>query len=277
MTADFDKRGFGRVVLTLAPYLDDVVFVGGWAQRLFRLHPLAASAAPALLMTLDADIAAPSTLSNRGRTLRELLLGAHFVEHLSGNESPPKAKYELDDASRLYVEFITPLVGGGFRRDGTLNANARILGVSAEKLRYVDVLLACPWTVDITSADGYEVGEHPFPIRICNPASYLAQKVLALPSRRPSKRGKDVLYVHDTLLLFGAALDELRALWIAEIRPRLAKKVLAQVLGASEQFFGDVTDLSREAANVARGAGRSISASELAAACRLGLSEIFGA
>lgn len=75
MTADFDKRGFGRVVLTLAPYLDEIVFVGGWSQRLFRLHPLAASKAPAPLITLDADLAAPITLSNRGRTLRELLLG----------------------------------------------------------------------------------------------------------------------------------------------------------------------------------------------------------
>jgi len=148
--------------------------------------------------------------------------------------------------------------------------------VSAERLRHVDLLLACPWTVELTSADGYAVGEHPFPIKICNPASYLAQKVLALPSRRPSKRGKDILYIHDTLLLFGAAFEELQTLWMAEIRPRLAKKALAQVLGASQQFFGDVTDLSREAANVARGAGRSISAGELAAACRLGLSEVFG-
>jgi hypothetical protein len=277
MTADFDKGGFGRIILALAPYLDDVVFVGGWAQRLFRLHPLAASTAPAPLMTLDADIAVPMTLSNRGRTLRELLLGAHFVENLSGNESPPKTKYHLDAAGSVSVEFITPLVGGGFRRDGTVDATAKILGVSAEKLRHVGLLLSCPWTVELTSADGYTVGEHPFPIKICNPASYLAQKVLALPSRRPSKRGKDVLYIHDTLLLFGAALDELRALWIAEIRPQLAKKALAQVLGASERFFGDVTDLSREAADVARGAGRSMWAGELAAACRLGLSEIFGA
>jgi hypothetical protein len=43
-------------------------------------------------MTLDTDIAAPIALSNRGRTLRELLLGAHFVEDLSGSENPPKAK-----------------------------------------------------------------------------------------------------------------------------------------------------------------------------------------
>jgi hypothetical protein len=27
MTADFDKGGFGRVILALAPYLDDGVFV----------------------------------------------------------------------------------------------------------------------------------------------------------------------------------------------------------------------------------------------------------
>jgi hypothetical protein len=277
MTLDPDKIGFGRVVLALGPYRDDVVIVGGWAQRLFRLHPLAASTAPAPLITLDADIAAPSTLSKRGRTLRELLLGAHFVETLSGSEKPPKATYRLDAAGSVSVEFITPLVGGGFRRDGTVDATATIQGVSAEKLRHVELLLVRPWTVELAAADGYAIGEHPFPVRICNPASYLAQKLLGLPSRRPSKRGKDVLYIHDTLLLFGAALDELRAVWTGEIRRQVAKKGLAQVLGASEQFFGGVTDLSREAASVARGAGRSISAGELAAACRLGLSEIFGA
>jgi hypothetical protein len=275
VTADFDKARFAKVVRTVAPYSADIVFVGGWAQRLFRHHPLASGRSAAPLVTLDADIAAPLDLPSRGRTIRELLISGGFVEILSGTDRPPKARYRLGDASGVHVEFITPLVGSAHRRGGTPNATATIQGVSAEKLRHVELLLACPWTVELTSSAGYAVGRRPMPVRICNPVSYLAQKLLALPSRRRLKQGKDLLYVHDTLLLFGAALDELRATWRVQLRPSLEKKACRQVVGAAEAFFGAVTDQSREAAHVARSMERDVRASELAAVCRRGLSQIF--
>lgn len=275
MTVDFDKAAFTRIARAIAPYAADIVFVGGWAQRLFGLHPLASGRTAPPLLTLDADVAAPLGLPSRGRILRELLIGGGFVEILSGTDRPPKARYRLDDAGGVHVEFITPLVGGALRRDGTPNATAMIQGVSAEKLRDVELLLACPSTVALRSSDGYPVGRRPVPVRICNPVSYLAQKLLALPSRRKPKRGKDILHIHDTLLLFGAAFDELRATWLAEIRPALETKARRQVLGAAEAVFGTVTDQSREAVRVARGMERTIEAMELTAVCRRGLSEIF--
>ena len=76
-----------------------------------------------------------------------------------------------------------------------------IQGIAAEKLRYIDLLLLAPWTVQLSEAGGYPIGPASVPIRICNPVSYLAQKVLSLPSRRREKRGKDVLDIYDTLLL----------------------------------------------------------------------------
>jgi hypothetical protein len=275
VTADFDKAAFARVVRAVAPYAADLVFVGGWAQRLFRLHPLASGATAGPLMTLDADIAAPLGLPSRGRTIRQLLLDGGFVEIPSGTDRPPKTRYRLDDASGVHVEFITPLVGGALRRDGTPNATATIQGVSAERLRHVELLLARPWTVELTSSDGYAVGRRPVPVRICNPVSYLTQKLLALPSRRRLQQGKDILYIHDTLLLFGAALEDLRAIWLAEIRPALARKARRQVVGSAEELFGAVTDQSREAVHVAHGMERTVRASDLAAVCRRGLSEIF--
>lgn len=44
----------------------------------------------------------------------------------------------------FYAEFLTPLVGGEFRRDGTRDVTTSVIGVSAPKLRHVDVLLIAP-------------------------------------------------------------------------------------------------------------------------------------
>jgi hypothetical protein len=37
--ADFEN--FGRRIEALTPWLDQVVIIGGWAHRLYRLHPSA--------------------------------------------------------------------------------------------------------------------------------------------------------------------------------------------------------------------------------------------
>lgn len=39
MTDDRDLGSFSRLVRALDPWLDRIVFIGGWAQRLYRLHP----------------------------------------------------------------------------------------------------------------------------------------------------------------------------------------------------------------------------------------------
>ena len=36
-----DVRSFARLVDCAAPWLDQVVIIGGWAHRLYRIHPLA--------------------------------------------------------------------------------------------------------------------------------------------------------------------------------------------------------------------------------------------
>lgn len=49
--------GFSRLAVALDPWLDQVVIVGGWAHRLYRLHPFAQKLDFAPLMTFDADVA----------------------------------------------------------------------------------------------------------------------------------------------------------------------------------------------------------------------------
>src|SRR6266567_6055865 len=41
MNANPEFASFARLVESLRPWLDQVVVVGGWAHRLYRLHPLA--------------------------------------------------------------------------------------------------------------------------------------------------------------------------------------------------------------------------------------------
>jgi len=57
-----DPDPFGRLVTALAPWLDQVVIVGGWAHKLYRLHPSAQKLDYPPLTTLDADIAVPARL-----------------------------------------------------------------------------------------------------------------------------------------------------------------------------------------------------------------------
>jgi hypothetical protein len=110
----------------------------------------------------------------------------------------------------LYVEFIAPLRGGGHTRTGAPDDTLSIAGITAARLRYVDLLLFEPWQLELTPGTGFELGADKLAVHVANAASYLAQKVLTLGRRQhPAKRFKDALYIHDTLTMFGDALSHL--------------------------------------------------------------------
>jgi hypothetical protein len=50
-------------------------------------------------------------------------------------------------------------------------------------------------------------------IRIAHPTRLMAQKLLIHDRRERRSRAKDILYLHDTIELFGASLDVLREDW----------------------------------------------------------------
>lgn len=95
MNAD-DRRVFLRAMAALAPYLDQLVVVGGWAHQLHRLHDLAAPLPFEPLRTQDADLAAPERLVAKAESVKALLMEAGFTEHLKGDDRPPVAEYELE-------------------------------------------------------------------------------------------------------------------------------------------------------------------------------------
>ncbi len=61
MAGEADIEQFARLIEALDPWLDQVVIIGGWAHRLYRLHPLAQPLDYEPLGTLDTTL--PSRLT----------------------------------------------------------------------------------------------------------------------------------------------------------------------------------------------------------------------
>jgi hypothetical protein len=268
-SASAEAAALSRLMIALSPYRGDVVLIGGWAHRLSRLHPLAQSLDFEPLYTQDADLAIPATVPPRAEDLRALLLKAGFKEHLLGEHEPPVTRYELGDEGLFYAEFLTPLVG--LPKVST----TAIAGVTAQALRYLDILIVDPWSVLLKEPE-FPVGQKAVEVRIANPASYLAQKILILGKRSAADRAKDVLYLHDTLITFGRSLAELERIWTDRVSPLLLPAARRTLEGAAEHLFAEVTDPVREASRIAREAGRPLRPQEIASVCRTGLAKVFG-
>jgi hypothetical protein len=266
-----DLRSFTRLVDALAPWLNQVVIIGGWAHRLYRIHPLAQPLDYDPLATFDTDVAMPAELPEQAQSMRARLAESGFEEELLGDTRPPAVHYRLTAGNAgFYAEFLTPLIGSVNKR-GRRDATASIAGVSAQKLRYLELLLAVPWKVEVGTATGYPTTERHV-VQIPNPVAFLVQKLLIHDRREPSDRAKDLLYIHDTIETFGDALPELRKLWQGAVRPLLSPKARRSIEAAPTAFLGEVNDSVREAVMMAP--ERLSSPSQLIETCEVGLSAI---
>lgn len=264
-----EQLAFGRLVAGLSPWLEQLVFVGGWAFRLYRLHPGADVPAYRPVVTLDADVAFAEGERLEGN-IRARLLDAGFVESLMGNHRPPVSQYTLgDDASGFYAEFLTPLTGSGRRRDGEPMATVAKAGVTAQRLRHLDLLLETPWQVSL----GADWGLAPdTSVRVPNPASFIAQRLLIHDQRPPGKRAQDILYIHDTLELFGGELDALGRLWRDALAPTLHTRQQRALLQAIDTIFGRLDDRIRDAAAIP--ADRELDPERMRQMCRMALGDM---
>ena len=273
MAWDRDSEDFARLIEALHPWLDQVVVIGGWAHRLYRLHPLAQPLEYAPLATLDTDVAVPAQLPVTGQDIHERLIASGFQEEKLGEARPPAAHYHLVlGETGFYAEFLTPLEGSVYKRGGERDATVRIAGVSSQKLRHIDLLLNAPWMVEIGLATGYSTAETRR-IQLPNPASFLAQKVLIHRKRGPADRAKDVLYIHDTIETFGGALPVIRQEWEANIKPGLHANAIRQIEQAADVLFAEVDDTIREAARIAT--GRNLTPESIREVCRYGWNLLF--
>jgi hypothetical protein len=174
--------------------------------------------------------------------------------------------------SRFYVEFLTVLQGDGLKRDGQADLTLAKAGITAQKLRYLDVLLIAPWTIALGPET--EIAVRQTNVRVPNPVSFMLQKLLIHSKRPAHKKAQDVLYIHDTLQLFGASLDTLSTVWRDEVKPKMPARTVRSAMTIAEELFKEVTDVTRDAARIPP--DRVIQPDDIRAASQYGLAELFG-
>jgi hypothetical protein len=264
-----DFAAFARLITALRPWLGQLIVVGGWAHRL-QFHPLANPPVHPPLRTRDADVAFSSDAALTG-SLRTALGDAGFREELFGDDTPPATHYRLgEEDAGFYAEFLTPVRGSGLRRSGEPDATVSKAGITAQKMRYLDLLLISPWRVRVGRKLGVPVAAN-VDVLVPNPTSFIVQKVFIHSDRPDSKKAQDVLYMHDTLELFGASLAELHRLWVDQVRPA---KTARRAETIARELFADVTDTIRQAARMPQ--DRRITPENIRIACEYGLGEILG-
>lgn len=259
------EAAFGRLVECIGPYRDNVVIIGGWASQLYDFHPLAAPQPDPPLMTLDADVYLEERPLSHMPKLNSRLAAYGFQEELAGSENPPVAKYHLPEAKGFFVEFLTDTTrrAPGSERDVT----AGIEGVTAQKLDYLQLAMFQPWQVGPLSDPRFQWPAGAV-VQIVNPTSYIVQKILTHGRRQLNKRGKDVLYIYDTLIRFADRLPELREIWQAIQTPQitpgehvptrfLSETAVGQLQRSARSMVDRVRDTHTSAANLAKQAGRS--------------------
>lgn len=223
------------------------------------------------LTTKDTDLAFSTGAPLEG-DIRAALEKAGFSEKLSGESQPPVTHYELsEDDAGFYAEFLTPLVGSGRKRNGTLDATVAVAGVTAQKLRHLEILFIDPWVIRIGPDKGFAL-PGTVNLQVANPVSFVVQKLLIQQDRKPAKRAQDVLYIHDTLELFAGALPGLKESWEKNIRPSLHARTARTAIELSASTFAGVTDTIRNAAQMAQ--GRNLSPERLQGLCKGALREI---
>ncbi len=268
-----DFEAFARLFTALRPWLGQLVVVGGWAHRLHRFHRLAKPPDYLPLRTRDTDLAFLPDATVAG-DLRTALTDAGFIERLFGDDAPPATHYCLgEEDAGFYAEFLTPLYGSGVRRDGKPDATVAKAGITAQKMRHLELLLASPWSVQIGPAKQMPIAAD-MDVFVPNPTTFIVQKLLIHSARPPGKRAQDVLYIHDTLELFGGSLGDLHRLWVEVVRPAMAPKTVRKAETIAHELFAEVTDTIREAARMPQ--DRRLTPENLRAACAYGLGEIFG-
>ncbi len=266
-----ELHAFGRLLHALRPWLGELVIVGGWAHRLFRMRPNVPTLAYQPLRTRDADLAFSAEASLAG-DMNAALKAAGFRKELGGEHTPPVTWYRLDAGDQgFYAEFLAPLTGSGTKRGGAPDTTLAKAGVTAQKLRYLDLLLRFPWSIQIEAGSLVPI-ETPVEIRIPNPVSFIVQKLLIHAQRPPEKRAQDALYVHDTLELFGGQLESLRTTWCEQVRPTLQQKTAAQIERLAHEQYAEVTDVHRTASRIPQ--DRTLNPQRLRAACEYGIHEI---
>ncbi len=266
-----DLEAFVKLAQALAPWGGQLVYVGGWAHRIHSLDPRANTLSHQAVFTRDTDLAFAAAEPIEG-DINGALAKSGFKEQLSGESKPPVARYTLGaEGEGFYAEFLTPLDGSWTKRNGQPDATLAKAGITAQKIRYLDILLVDPWVVKLSPENAPL--KKPLDIQVANPLAFMVQKFLIQEHRPPRKRAQDILYIFDTIGLFGGQMESFHKMWKEVIGPALGKS-RADVLRLNESTFSKVTDDVRNAALIPQ--DRKLSADEIQSTCQFAFEQIFG-
>ena len=129
-----------------------------------------------------------------------------------------------------------------------------------------------PWTLELIPSGELPIAE-PARVQVANPVSFIAQKLLIHDLRKPGKRSQDLLYIHDTLELFGAHLPELNRMWRDQVGRSLLPSDRKKVERLGRELFAAVSDAIREASRKTS-ADRRLLPEELRLRAEVGLGEL---
>lgn len=266
MAGTGDLEDLQKLLAALEPYLDRVVIIGGWAHRLYRFVDEVVAPPYEPIYTTDTDVAIPQDAGIPHDDLAARLKAHGFVGELRGDDRPPITHYHLGSVdSGYYAEFLTPKVRTRSERQ---RDTAVVGGVVAQVLPHLDILTIDPWPVRVQAPQRIE----PFVVAVPNPVAYIAQKLIVLKDRRREDRSKDLLYINDTLELFGNRLEQLHRDWRERVEPALGRRG-HEVIALAKRHFAAVSDDLRRAVEVA-GRRPNLDAEVLQARCEIGLREI---
>ncbi|MDB5932451.1 MAG: hypothetical protein JWR60_4158 [Polaromonas sp.] len=269
-----DLEAFAKLVQAIDPWRAQLVFIGGWGHRLHTLHPKANKLDYQPVFTKDTDLAFHSTIPLEG-DIKSALMAKGFKEALSGEFKPPIASYTLgDEQGGFYAEFLTPLIGSGYKRGGAADATLQAAGISAQKIRHLDILMVDPWTVTVGLPHNEVPLDAPVELRVANPLCFMVQKFLIKKDRKKPKQSQDLLYVYDTIQLFFQHLPQFKDNWEAVVKPALqgASETVLKECAAS---FASITDELRGAAAIPQDRN-GLTAAEMQSVCKYAFSQIMG-
>ncbi len=203
-----------RLLIAIEPYLGEVVLGGGWAPFFYRYLPDVSSPAHPALVTFDFDVVVPPALpTDPSGTLPELLKDGQFVPLTAID--PPVVIYQHDSWGEItkapvYAEVLTPLRGSILDRSGQPKHVKKVQdGLTAQQLRYLDLLLHEPIDVDVGRIEVLEI-DGALKVRIPNPAAYVLQKALIHGERGVSSQRKDLAYIYDIAVMWFRQVERVR-------------------------------------------------------------------
>jgi len=269
-----DLEALATLAQALSPWRSHLVFIGGWAHRIHRFDPRANKLEYQPVFTRDTDLAFANRAPIEG-DVKAALIQHGFKEQLTGEHKPPVAHYTLgDEHGGFYAEFLTPLIGSAHKRGGEQDATMVKAGISAQKIRHLDILLVDPWVITLASQIGVPLPSS-MDVQVANPLCFMVQKFLIQKYRPAAKQAQDLLYIFDTIELFGALLDEFCESWKTCISPALGDKLSRKVLALSMDTFSNVNEVTRTAARIPQ--DRKLTPEQIQQTCQLAFEHILGA